>query len=354
MIYNNDCIIKTMNSSFAATGSGNKGQFLEDAKTARLERQKEKETQEAVVRIQSLVRGFISRNRMKKQLLQDLHLFILETLDQGDVKKDTVKIQEAFLSIRKFFVLFDPKRRRNEFDGICRYILSSILSATSSSSSYISVASNPKLTLVWIQQLKKILSFCILFLRELRPEITGDHKSMMLYLNMILTLTNPQVWKLSTEARTAMTVVCTKIIQDLMSKGLMLSLQSLLKKGLCRSRICLNKTELSAIISISLRPVMMLKNDTQVNLFLIHILSVPGLTYHMQSLAPESVAVMSSSLSLKEVCSFLEKDNHLTIVFNGLEGNYGLCLLANIVHWSCMDLKNITDNLLSLLVSKEL
>jgi ubiquitin-protein ligase E3 B len=275
-----------------------------------------------------------------------LEKITLESLEK-DESKQAIPPQEAFLVIRKFFIYFQPKNHRIQFDGICRYILSSILSS-SSSLSYITVASNPKLTLPWIKHTKKILQLCSSFLRDLRADLASDHKSMMLYLNIILTLTNPQVWKLSPEGRAAMTIVCTKMMQELVSKGLLLSLQALLKKGLCQSRICLNKTELSAVLAISLRPIVMLKNDTQVSLFLQHIFSVPGLTLHLQNMAQESISVLNNSLSVKDVCNFLEKEQNFIIIFNALEGNYGLCLLANIIDWTCMDEKNITSNLASL------
>lgn len=332
-----------MNSSFVTTGSAKKDQFLEDAKLARLERLKEKETQEAVIKIQSTVRGFVIRSKIRKEIIAGLDQFIPETLEK-DASKQTISTEDAFNIVRQFFLYFQPKNDRNHFDGICRYILSSILTPSSStSSSYITVASNPKLTLSWIQQIKKILHLCSSFLRELRPEINGDHKSMMLYLNMILTLTNPQVWKLSPEGRAAMTIVSAKMMHDLVSKGLLLSLQALLKKGLCSSRICLNKTQLLAIVTISLRPVITMKNDTQINLFLLQIFSVPGLTFHIQSMAPETV--LNNSLPIKDVAAFLEKENNFTIIFNALEGNYGLCLLANLIHWACMDEKNLVSNL---------
>jgi len=173
----------------------------------------------------------------------------------------------------------------------------------------------------------------------------------MLYLNVILTMTNPQVWKLNPEGKAAMTVISCKMMQELVSKGLLVSLESILKKGLCRSRLCLNKTELSAIMAISLRPLVMFKSDTQINLFLLHILSVPALTFHLYLLAPDSLTLMTSSLPVKDVCGFLSNDQNLLVLFNALEANYGLCLLANIVHWICLDVKNISANLAQLMVS---
>lgn len=71
-------------------------------------------------------------------------------------------------------------------------------------------------------------------------------------------------------------------------QGYYQSLQSLLKRSLCRPTVVLKHASLSAAVTLALRPLIAANfSDKLTSTFLIHILSVPALLSHIQMLAPE-------------------------------------------------------------------
>ena len=81
-----------------------------------------------------------------------------------------------------------------------------------------------------------------------------------------------------------------------MFQGFYQSLQLLLKRSLCRSTVVLKHASLSATVTLALRPLIAASfSDKLTTIFLIHILSVPALVFHIQTLAPEVHAQFFSS-----------------------------------------------------------
>lgn len=65
-------------------------------------------------------------------------------------------------------------------------------------------------------------------------------------------------------------------------------LQNLLLKGLGRTKITFKSVSLSAILTLALRPLISANfSDKFMTIFLINILSVPGLIHHLQHLSVE-------------------------------------------------------------------
>lgn len=68
--------------------------------------------------------------------------------------------------------------------------------------------------------------------------------------------------------------------------------QSLLIRGLGRIKIALKHVSLSAILTLALRPLVSANfSDKLMTMFLIHILSVPALIQHLDTLTPEVVSL---------------------------------------------------------------
>lgn len=62
----------------------------------------------------------------------------------------------------------------------------------------------------------------------------------------------------------------------------------LLNRGLGRTKVALKHISLSAIVTLSLRPLISSNySEKLMTMFLIHILSVPALIYHLNVIAPE-------------------------------------------------------------------
>uniref|UniRef100_V5HB53 Ubiquitin-protein ligase E3B n=4 Tax=Ixodes ricinus TaxID=34613 RepID=V5HB53_IXORI len=87
-------------------------------------------------------------------------------------------------------------------------------------------------------------------------------------------------------------------------------------------------------------------SEDLMNLFLLHILSVPALVHHLLNIAPESVAVFNSHGVFRRSLDILTVEQNMRILFNALEGNYALCLLANLVHLAYLNIENLSSRLL--------
>ncbi|KAF8796101.1 Ubiquitin-protein ligase E3B like protein [Argiope bruennichi] len=145
----------------------------------------------------------------------------------------------------------------------------------------------------------------------------------------------------------AMNQLCANIMGHLVTKGLYSILQSILLKGLVRVKPCLKKATLLAITNLSIRPVVSSQfTNNLMNLFLLHILSVPALILHFHSMAPECLAILSDQGIFKHSLDLLISEQNARILFNALEGNYALCLIANLIHLAHSDLENLQANLL--------
>lgn len=250
--------------------------------------------------------------------------------------------------------IFKEKRDKQRFDIMCRFILSNmLLPQYDSKLSYVSVGCNKAYAVAWIQQLKSILWHCTVYLKHLKPEQPQDHKAMMLYLNMLLTMTSCSTWRLYEPLRPAMNQLCVNTTSTLVARGLLASLQTVLLRGLCRTRPSLKKAELTAIVSIAFRYVIYCQfSESAINLFLMHILSVPALIRHISISSVDILKIFTSKKNtlFGDALSFLIYEQNARILFNVLEGNYGLCLLANIIHLAHLDPVILNERMMDFVV----
>lgn len=233
------------------------------------------------------------------------------------------------------------------FGRVCQSLLSSVLTpGLGSALNYASVATDKKLTVEWMHQQRKLLLHCVQSLNQIRPEVAADHKFMMLYLNMILTFTNVHALRVGDEVRPAVNVLTRKLLSDLVSKGLLTSLQILLKRGLCRNRSSLSQVEMSAIVTIAMRPLTFSKcKDDNLHQFLVHIISVPALTLHLRTISPNILTQFTKNCPLQCILTFLSKEANIKSLFSEIGVNYGLCLVANVVHLSFLDLPAVGQHI---------
>lgn len=353
---------------------------------------------------QAAARGFLVRTRLRKEILEEFDSVIPPSLDLPDASIttfDTSAVQ-VYQVIRKFLFVYRGwstsrmtlgSSDRQRFDRLCKYILGSMLYSKEASTCYIVVSMDKSHSVSWIGQYRRILTLCTSSVRELKPESNSDHKSMVLYLNMLVILTNTGSWKFIPDVmRPVLNQLCNKTMNHLVSHGLFLSLQILLQRGLNRMTPCLKKTDLSAIITLSMRPLFIHLPNTQgpfsdfiINLYLLHILSVPALLHHLQLISPDALTVLKVSSAptapiskgtddgktnspktnssktnspkiepsspvtsnlLTSILSFLGSEQNVRILLNVLEGNYGLCLLANVIHLSYVQLEIVQSQVI--------
>ncbi len=73
----------------------------------------------------------------------------------------------------------------------------------------------------------------------------------------------------------------------------------------------------------------------------------------MNSIANDSLTVLSNENILKKSVEILSLDQNSRILFNALEGNYALCLLANIIHLAYIEvpINTMRANMVDFIVS---
>lgn len=91
--------------------------------------------------------------------------------------------------------------------------------------------------------------------------------------------------------------------------------------------------------------------DQHVQSFVLHIFSVPALIWHLNHISPEAVQIFYREPILKRIIELLAADDHSRVVFATLEGNYTLCLMANLVHLAFTSLKFIRPHVIDFVVS---
>uniref|UniRef100_A0A8D3AR57 Ubiquitin-protein ligase E3B n=1 Tax=Scophthalmus maximus TaxID=52904 RepID=A0A8D3AR57_SCOMX len=269
-----------------------KSEFLDKARQAREERKGMKDKERSATLIQALVRRFLCRCRLQKQIRKEVddHFQASET---GTSKRNALSI---FKIARKLLFIY-CKEDKMRFEKLCRAILASM-----------EVENEPK------------------------PDILQDNKLVTLYLTMLVTFTDTSTWRIvrgkGEALRPALMRICENIMGHLNQKGFYSTLQILLTNGLARSKPSLSKGTLTAIFTLSLRPVIAAHfSDNLLRSFLIHIMSVPAVVTHLNVLTPE---VKTHGL-LRKFILFLSREEQCSDICVCLEGSHTLCLLGNLI-----------------------
>ncbi|XP_044129864.1 ubiquitin-protein ligase E3B isoform X1 [Bufo gargarizans] len=310
-----------------------KAQFLDKARQAREERKGLKERERAAIKIQALIRRFLCRCRLQREIRREADDF-LEGTENGSIKVNALSI---FKMARKLLLIFRTPEDKLRFEKLCRCILNSMDCENEPKVWFVSLALSKDLTLLWIKQIKDILWLCCEYLKMLKPDILQDSKIITLYLTMLVNFTDTSTWKIcrgkGENLRPAMSHICANIMGHLNQKGYYSVLQILLTNGLARSRPSLSKATLTALFSLALRPVLAAQfSDNLLRSFLIHIMSVPALISHLSVLTPDRLSVIESNGLFHKFILFLSREEQCRDVCVCLEGSHTLCLLGNLIH----------------------
>uniref|UniRef100_M0R8Z5 HECT-type E3 ubiquitin transferase n=1 Tax=Rattus norvegicus TaxID=10116 RepID=M0R8Z5_RAT len=327
--------------------------FLDKARQAREERLEQKERERSAVLIQALVRSFLCRRRLHKDVRREIDEFF--TADEsGSSKRSALCI---FKIARKLLFICKTTEDNERMEKLCRSILSSMDAENEPKVWYVSLALSKDLTLLWIKQIKSILWYCCELLGQLKPEILQDSRLITLYLTMLVTFTDTSTWKIlrgkGESLRPALNHICANIMGHLNQRGFYSVLQVLLTRGLARPRPCLSKSTLTAAFTLALRPVVAAQfSDSLMRPFIIHIMSVPALVAHLSTMAPERLGVLESHDMLRKFIVFLRDRDRCQDACESLEGCHTLCLMGNLLHLGSLNLKMLeeeTDGFVSLL-----
>lgn len=244
-----------------------------------------------------------------------------------------------------------------QLECLCKHIVASLFSDDPNTSYIGVIILKPEMTAIWTRQITHITSIACTFLRHLKPEQSNHHSSIAVFLNVLVCFTSTPSWKVLKSPeyeryRHSLEQICHKVINQLVASGLYHCMNDLLLRGLTRTKPTLKKPALTAIITIATRPMQSSGYvDQQVQHFVLHIFSVPALVLHLNTIAPEAVQIFYREPILKRIIELLVADDHSRVVFATLEGNYTLCLMANLVHLAFTSLKFIRPHVIDFVVS---
>uniref|UniRef100_A0A146L582 Ubiquitin-protein ligase E3B n=1 Tax=Lygus hesperus TaxID=30085 RepID=A0A146L582_LYGHE len=322
-----------------------KSAFLEHTKAAREERALEKKKEEAATKIQAVIRGWLQRQKYSRILIEEFDAEMPTEAKPGEFKPAL----HYYKIINRFLTVWKLERDKARFEKLCGYLVASI-ELDNVKLSYVGVALNKEHSISWIKQVKQILWMCCEYLETLKPEVSVEYKSILLFLHTLVSFTATKTWGIlkakNMEALGAgLNQLCANLMGHLFMRGFYLTLKALLLKGLSRSKISLKGIPLLAIMTLATRPLISAGlSDKLVSMFLIHILSVPALVLHLLQLAPECVGVLETSGLLNRSLELLIVQQDMRIVFNALEGSYALCLIANLIHLAYIQRSVVIEN----------
>uniref|UniRef100_A0A8C1S9K9 Ubiquitin-protein ligase E3B n=1 Tax=Cyprinus carpio TaxID=7962 RepID=A0A8C1S9K9_CYPCA len=301
-----------------------KSQFLDKARIAREERKGHKEKERAATQIQALVRRFLCRCRLQREIRKEVDDFFAVS-DAGSAKRNALSI---FKVARKLlFILSKDDKLR--FEKLCRIILSSMDVENEPKVWYVSLALSKDLTIPWLKQIKDVLWVSCEFLKKLKPDILQDNKLVTLYLTMLITFTDTSTWKIirgkGEALKPALNRICENIMGHLNQKGF----YSVLQNWLCSLYFC----EVTDNV-ICFRPVIAAHfSDNLLRSFLLHIMSVPAFISHLNTLTPDTHELF------RKFVLFLSREEQCLDICVCLEGSHTLCLLGNLIQLGYFNVK---------------
>ena len=321
-----------------SSNASHKDKFLAEAKAAREERQMEAIRRMSAVRIQSCVRGWLARLRVRKQVLQQFDQ-VFSPLEENQEAKPRGCI-ESYKAAR-MFLYFVGRKDGGRLETLIRYIVAS-LASESPKTSYVGVFLNKKYSVSWIEHIKHLCSEVLQLLSHLSPEKPKFCKKSAVLVLALISFTSTSTWAVLSSASLAslaphMSNITATVTGHLVQAGMMKTLNQLLLSGLASpGSVIMSRTTLSAVLSLASRPLVYTHYSQQmVSLYTLHILSVPGLLQYTESLCG-STGLLGDGREVEtlllETVKLLSQDQQLRIHFNALEGSYALCLTANLVH----------------------
>ena len=318
--------------------ASHKDKFLAEAKAAREERQMEATRRTSAVRIQSSVRGWLARLRVRKQVLAQFDQ-VFSPLEEKQEAKPRGCV-ESYKAAR-MFLYFVGRKDGARLETLIRYIVAS-LASESPKTSYVGVFLNKKYSVSWIEHIKHLCTEVLAVLSQLSPEKPKFSKKSAVLVLALISFTSTSTWAVLSSPSLAslaphMTNITTTVTGHLVQVGMMKTLNQLLLSGLASpGSVSMSRTTLSAVLSLASRPVVYTGYSQQmVSLYTLHILSVPGLLQYTESLCGSTGLLgdgREAETLLLETVQLLSQDQQLRIHFNALEGSYALCLTANLVH----------------------
>ena len=329
---------------FKSHDKNKKDAFVDRSKTARDQRNLEKQKEKAIIKIQAIARSFLAKVKLRNQIRAETDNFLIASKDKRPTGLS------LFHVIRRFLFIFQEDKDKERFHLICKTCLES-MEDKSAKTWYIYPALTKDWALLWIAQLKTLLGNCGRYLKKLKPTSGSDAKLISIYLGMIAKFTDCNSWNISSikggeKWIPSLSLLCKSVLVHLEKTEFYFSLRNLTMSGLCRNDPALRSTQLAAILTLSLRVAEGSGfNEKSMSLFQINIMSVPGLLLHVANTSPQTLELVKQYTLFSRSLKFLNSGKNWGSVFETLKGNYSLCLLANLIYLISIDKEAFKSNI---------
>ncbi|KRZ11501.1 Ubiquitin-protein ligase E3B, partial [Trichinella zimbabwensis] len=342
--------------------------FLERVRSAREQREAEQRLKHAATLIQALIRGFLTRRR-KSNEARDNFLRHFAVYTEFDKKLPLISAKVAFPMIQRFVIFCKGTITENEYLLLVRYLLLSS-EASDIENNMVIVALTPSSAFSWLHLMRKILCKCIIFLANLRLDHLNDAK-LNLYLHLLLSFTSTASWAalkseegvclfvcmvcfwlnfyavfaLGGKLRPSMNKLCERLLINLVHADFYPQLSKLLRNGLCRSVVLLKKASLTAVFSLSLRPICSDETDDNIlSQYIRCILTTPALIWHLKHEANSLKLNLLNGKLLLRCMQFLCERSANDEFFAKLEVGTEVCILGNIVNMAYLEHEILQSN----------
>eukprot|EP00794_Sanderia_malayensis_P014057 gene14057-15521_t len=289
---------------FSGTNDPNRSlNIVESNQAARLRRLEEKRKYTAVIKIQAVVRRFITRRRLINSIRHEFNKTLIESTERNEIKKKVSALTIYDLARKLVFINGKDNNAIKQIKTLCQVILINL-----------NTESDPK------------------------PYLCNDSETADIFLSMLMVFTDCKNWKILSmkgghNIQPVMQQLCSTVLNDLIAKGLYSSLEVFVLNGIKRSNIGINKMQMLAVTTLSFRPLLLSQFTTSAMIiYILHVLSLPAFTLHLEEKCPEGLNLIKEHHIVQKVLSILSDQQDMRIIFNSLEGNKALCLLGNMVH----------------------
>ena len=320
-----------------SSNASHKDKFLAEAKAAREERHWAATKTSSAVIIQSSVRGWLARITVRRRVLErfDQVFSPLEENQEAQPKPCVESYKAA-----KMFLYFVGRKDPGRLETLIRYIVAS-LASENPKISYVGVFLNKKYSVTWIEHIKQLCTEVLAALSDLSPEKPKFSKKSAVLVLALISFSSTSTWSVLSAPSLAavaphMANITKTVTGHLVQAGMMKTVNQLLLCGLASpGSVTMSRATLSAVVSLAGRPLLYTQYSQQmVSLYILHVLSVPGIVQYSQSLCGPTGMLgdpKECETLLLETVKLLSQDQQLRIHFNALEGSYALCLTANLV-----------------------
>ncbi|XP_067934700.1 ubiquitin-protein ligase E3B-like [Watersipora subatra] len=328
-----------------------KTHFLEHAKQAREERARRVIQEKSSILIQAFMRGISARRFYLATIRKNLDDIINYSDEQTEYTPSLSPALALFPHAQRFIrVARKSQTFTKRFECFCKHVIHS-LSSDNMKMNYLSLLLNKELAGSWIEHIKYLLLHCLHCLTKLQPDTPAELRSINTLLTVLVSFTSTLNWKLLSGKRgdvlrPAMNQICANILSHIRENGFYVSMEVLLFNGLVKTKPCFKPATMCAVCTLLLRVYLNKSKDGERG-FLLHILSVPALTYHMAALAPEIYLRFMGERLITHCLQYLSDYERLQALAVTLEGNRTLCLLANVIHLGFAEVEGVVMDVIN-------